>query len=562
MKRKKMMSLLLIGFIPFLFGFRYGAEIMYDQPVKFLHDNTVSTTNFNNYQKIAAGDVDGDGAIDLIVIRDVAKTATPSQHAVHEVRIYRNKGQSKPIQEMFAKGVDQGGQGDADTDSVQIYREEEETVGPVDNHAGGTGQPAKLFFYENKTVMPNILREKKSKAPFYSMAVTYKMMGTAPNQRKVVDSIFIARAYIHQQLEGFEHLPGSRYCYNYCGATECYYAGKILQLKNPYVTGGNPFGKWKRVQYNASTQTVETLDGDNTGFPYNSETYMLGANIYSNHDHWKTIYQTMAAGDYKGDKTYQLLLAPWRVDTSGGGDWPTTSGPGFSGLVYVYDPSDSTKYQYRGMLLNDYYNQTGHVIYVDGTSSGAITYSQYSHMQAVDMDMDGKQDLLVMQRDGSSVPISWIPSNGANKLFGTKSTDQYKLTVAQLPTPYSIWAANLRVRADLQNLPKDNSKGLPDLLFTPLTELKVQVSYFAEKKGKSPSKDNYSEWNTIYDGTSDTKNASDAWMYNIRFNNVIAADVDNDGENEIIVTTDRTSQFWIFKKSTAKYLTQYIERKR
>jgi len=45
-------------------------------------------------------------------------------------------------------------------------------------------------------------------------------------------------------------------------------------------------------------------------------------------------------------------------------------------------------------------------------------------------------------------------------------------------------------------------------------------------------------------------------MYNIKFGRVITADVDNCGENEIIVTIrGRTGQYWIFKKNTTEYLT-------
>jgi hypothetical protein len=52
-------------------------------------------------------------------------------------------------------------------------------------------------------------------------------------------------------------------------------------------------------------------------------------------------------------------------------------------------------------------------------------------------------------------------------------------------------------------------------------------------------------------------------MWNLKFGRVVIADVDNCGENEIIVTIKgqttgaggRTAQYWIFKKNTTKYLT-------
>jgi hypothetical protein len=501
MKRKKMMSLLLIGFIPFLFGFRFGAEVKYDQAVKFQHDSDGN----NIYQRIAAGDVDGDGAIDLIVFRNIDRITAYFPKLTHEVRIYKNKGPSLPIQDMFAKGTHQSGQGDADTDSVQIYKEE-----AVDG----------LFYMEPYPTASQI----NSKARFYSMAVTY----TIKNSKKVVDSIYIGRAYMGNY---------------FCNPSQYYYAGKILQLKNPYVYGGgNPFSWWKRVEVDNTNPTVAIeMNGGPGGLSdYNKETYILrtgDGELYATSDGHKVVYQTMAAGDYKGDGTYDLLLAPWRV-------WPTYQGDTVTiqnmwGRIYKLTPT-----RYRGYITSDF-------IWGDALPGGGYGISQFFHMQAVDMDKDGRDDLLLLQGAGSGIPLSWLPSRGN----GFANQNSYKGRLNE-PTAAisSAWAANLRLRADLQNKPANNLKGYPDLVLT--SSCKVYASYYASDKKAQPvpSTATYSEWNTIYDGTEE-KVWGDVWMWNLSFNNVIAADVNNDGENEIIVTTGRTSQFWIFKKSTAKYLT-------
>jgi len=502
MKRKKMMSLLLIGFIPFLFGFRFGGEVKYDQAVKFQHDSDGN----NIYQRIAAGDVDGDGAIDLIVIRNIDRTTAYFPKLTHEVRIYKNKGPSLPIEQMFAKGTHQGGLGDADTpgsDSFQIYKEE--AVNSV-------------FYMEPYPTAS----QYNSKARFYSMAVTYTMK----NSKKVVDSIYIGRAYM-----------GNYFCH----LLQYYYAGKILRLKNPYVYGGgNPFGPWIRVEVdNANPTVANDVNGDNVGFAYNKETYILrtgDGELYATSDGHKALYQTMAAGDYKGDGTYDLLLAPWRVLPTYQGDTVTIQN--MWGRIYKLTPT-----RYRGYFTSDF-------IWGDALPGGGRSISQFYNMQAVDMNKDGKDDLLLHQAAGSNIPLSWLPSKGD----GFANQNSYKGRLNE-PTAAisSVWAANLRLRADLQNKPANNLNGCPDLVLT--SSCKVYASYYKSDKNLEPSIATYSEWNTIYDATGKTNNPTDVWMWNLNFNNVIVADVNNDGENEIIVTTGRTSQFWIFKKSTAKHLT-------
>jgi len=541
MKRRKMMLLLLVGFVPFLLGFRFGGEIKYGQPVRFQHD----PEGRNFYRGIAAGDVNGDGAIDLIVIRNNDQLTTYLPYLTHEVRIYKNKGTSLPIQDMFAKGTHQGGLGDADPDSVQIYKEEALYTAPLPGSPQYIYGPKKLAPGELGGAFYKFDAKTWVKAPFQIMAVTYTMK----NSKKVVDSIYVSVAYPDGRIYlGYAGLAG----FNFCNGSSYLYAGKVLQLKNPYVhkAGGVPndaFGLWIRVEVEDATPTVandvpgdvDNVDGldedaEAVGFDYRSRTYVLSTGLCCQHDAWKSTYHAMAAGDFRGNGTYDLILAPLRVLRWQQGDTPILQG--MSARIYRLTPT-----RYRGDLGSD-------LIWADCMNQGqtCINY-QIAFMQAVDMDRDGKDDLLFAH---GGIP-TWLPSKGST--FANQNSYTGRLN----PPPVSmcnVWADNLRLKTNTTSAerPENNKNGCPDLVST--SGCKVLVSYYASDKNRTPSYETYSEWNTVYDGTPE-KVWGDPWVQNLGFNNVIIADIDSDGENEIIVTTGRTCQFWIFKKSTAKYLT-------
>jgi hypothetical protein len=81
--------------------------------------------------------------------------------------------------------------------------------------------------------------------------------------------------------------------------------------------------------------------------------------------------------------------------------------------------------------------------------------------------------------------------------------------------------------------------------------------YSDDKHNATPAWGTYADFQAIYTApVSLTGDNAKTWWWNIKFGRVITADVDNCGENEIIVTIrGRTAQYWIFKKNTIRYLT-------
>jgi len=56
MKQRGMMLVVVLGLVPFLMAFRFGGEISYQDPTRFL----VNDSGYALLQDVAAGDVDGD----------------------------------------------------------------------------------------------------------------------------------------------------------------------------------------------------------------------------------------------------------------------------------------------------------------------------------------------------------------------------------------------------------------------------------------------------------------------------------------------------------------------
>jgi len=75
-------------------------------------------------------------------------------------------------------------------------------------------------------------------------------------------------------------------------------------------------------------------------------------------------------------------------------------------------------------------------------------------------------------------------------------------------------------------------------------------------KNESARLGTFADFQAIYTApVSETTDSGNTWMYNIKFGRVIVADVDNCGENEIIVTIRGEQAVLDFKKNTTEYLT-------
>jgi hypothetical protein len=171
----------------------------------------------------------------------------------------------------------------------------------------------------------------------------------------------------------------------------------------------------------------------------------------------------------------------------------------------------------------------------------------------VDMDKDGIPDLLGTQ--SSSYSLSWIKGRNTGGFLNTNCKANNAL-LNSAGTLTDINAGNLR--APTSGSGGDNNKGIPDLILTRAAVAQIEISMYSDSKNNAdPAWGTFADFQAIYTApASETTDSGNTWMYNIKFDRVITADVDNCGDNEIIVTIrGRTGQYWIFKKNTTKYLT-------
>ena len=548
MKQKKIMLLVLIGLMPFLLAFRFGGEIRYGDPTRF----QVNSDPKSGFKNIVVGDVDGDGDKDLIMIYTFEGSST---EAHNEVRLYLNQnaelggpgptalggtpsGTVKDISTLFPSLLINDTANSYNT-SYTIYQDGVKGTQTVDAKLGRD-----FPYYDIRS-------------NFRGLAAAYKTVSGKP----VIDYILVSRQYGN---------PTDNYYNGQSTNNPRQYAGRIVHLKNPY-DGSDPTaprGPWRRKDdvaknhpgnandFTDTTPDTEAVAGD--PFPYvdNDPT----TKMFFNDDYtfkasygdvnYRVTFNAIELADLDGDGDYDLYSAPRQ--------YHTTSGGGCCGDQVQYQNAQIWRYKNKYYdptaptgrnNFNDNYDDTSpnsNFLWSDGSTNG--TYNQFSDFHLVDMNNDGIPDLLGLQGGGSWAPLSWIQGRNTGGFFNTNCKS------AQLTpggTMADIWAGKLR--APTSGATGDNNNGYPDLLCTRAAEPKIEVSMYSNTKATTPSTATYSEWQTIYTKPSDDHTT---WMDNIMFGRVMTADVDNCGQNEIIVTiSGRTAQYWIFKKQTTRYLT-------
>jgi hypothetical protein len=546
MKQKKIMLLALIGLMPFLLAFRFGAEMRYGDPIKF----QVNSDGYAMIRDIAVGDVDGDGDQDIIVIYNLSTSA----YKRNEVRIYLNQnaelggtgptalggtpsGTVKDISTLFSNS-DENGTGNM----YKIYQDG--WRGVQGNTTAGYGP----YFGRTSADMPisgipsGVGDSTNDYRSYFSrLAVAYKTV----SGKRVVDYILVARSYG----------PNGATWYPSFAWPQRRYAGRIIQLKNPYVLTANANdvkGAWLKKDAILLTQTHPgNLNHFDPGYP-TSLPSTLDADFYKDDYTWKVPVGDDAAkaslsaielADLNGDGHYDLYAAPRQYHNADqSGDNVQYAGAS----IYRYDNTGTDDF---GLDYNDG-SPAGNFIWSDGSTGG--TYNQFSDFHLVDINKDGIPDLLGLQGGGSSAPLSWIQGRNTAGFFNTNCKNAQLNTGG---TMADIWAGNLR--APTSGTEGDNNNGYPDLLCTRAAEPKIEVSMYSNKNEATPSTATYSEWQAIYSAPSEeVTDVGNVWMWNIKFGHVMTADVDNCGQNEIIVTiSGRTAQYWIFKKQTTRYLT-------
>jgi hypothetical protein len=391
---------------------------------------------------------------------------------------------------------------------------------------------------------------------FTGLAVAYKTV----NGKQVVDYILVSRENGSVTSGGFTP-------YSSFGYTPRHYAGRIIHLKNPY-TGANPNdvkGPWLNRTGtathtgNAMNFNNNTLDCDADGNPATAQFYnddYIFKGTYGDADYQIAFNAIALAKLRSGINSYDLYTAPSQYHSTGySGDntmWAKAQ-------IWRYlNPNDGTN------NFNSAYNDSSpnnNFLWSDG-SSGA-TYTQFDEFRLVDMDKDGIPDLLGAQGAGGNAPLSWIVGQNTGTF---RNTNCKNATLNSAGTFWDINAGNLR--APTSGASGDNNNGYPDLVLTRLADPQIEISIYSNTSENTPSWSTYADFQAIYTApASETTDATNIWMWNLKFGRVIVADVDNCGENEIIVTVKghtsnaggRTAQYWIFKKNTTKYLTMNFD---
>jgi hypothetical protein len=542
MKQKKMMLLVLIGLIPFLLAFRFGGEIRYGDPTKF----QVNDNGYAIFRDIAFGDVDGDGDQDLIALYNLG-TVTEKRN---EVRLYLNQnaelggpgptalggtpsGTPKAIDTLFSSSNTSG------TGNMYVIYQ--------DGWRGTQGTDPSFGRYLMQLPAGDTSPDYRSY--FTRLAVAYKTV----SGKSVVDYIVVARQYgppVVTYYTGFAYTPR-------------HYAGRIMQLRNPY-TGANPDdvkAAWLNNAGAAHPGNLNHFDpGYHLGPPVVGSPSTTDANFYRDDYTWKAAvgddtaratFNSIELAKLDADGDYDLYAAPRQYHTADQSGDNVIFG---SGRIYRYLNDGTNNF---GNAYNDN-NPGANSLWSDGSSGGG-SYYQFFDFHLVDIDKDGIPDLLGLQGGGSGAPLSWIVGRNTGTFANTNCKN------AQLNaggTMADIWAGNLR--ALTSGSEGDNNNGYPDLLCSRAAEAKIEVSMYSNKSENTPSTATYSDWQAIYTApTSEVADPANLWMWNLKFGRVMTADVDNCGENEIIVTAGtRTAQYWIFKKQTTRYLTMNLEQGR
>jgi len=533
-----------LGLVPFLMAFRFGGEISYQDPTRFqVNSNAV-------IQNIVVGDVDGDGDQDLIMIYVLKGSTTEARN---EIRLYLNQNAELGGPPPTALGGTPSGTVQAINTlfpslEVNDVANSYNTYYTIyqDGVSGTQTVDAKLWRGDSSST--------DARSFFTGLAAAYKTV----NGKRVVDYVLASREYGSFTAAAYSSQQGNP-SYN-----PRHYAGRIIHLKNPY-SGANPNdvkGAWKNksgsCDYhpgNANSfdgTTVDTNAGSSDSVPYLP---CPPAKQFYNDDYtWKVPYSS----DDTARGTFNTIEL---ADIDGDGDYDLYSAP----LVYVSGnmfPGDSIRgsvaaqiYRYTNNGTNDFNNA-----YNDGSPGANFLWSdgstnpigsQFGQFRLVDINKDGRADLLGAQGGGSSYPLSWIQGTSAGSFANTRCKNSLLNSAGTLT---DINAGNLRAPTSSG----DNNHGYPDLILTRAADAQIEISMYSDDKhNATPAWGKYADFQAIYTApVSLTGDNAKTWWWNIKFGRVITADVDNCGENEIIVTIrGRTAQYWIFKKNTIRYLT-------
>jgi len=540
------MLVIVLGLVPFLMAFRFGGEISYPDSTKF----QVNSNGYALLQDIAAGDVDGDGDQDLIVLYRLS-TASEKRN---EVKLYLNRnaelGGPGPT---ALGGTPSGTVLEIDTLFPSLYLNDGVTANSYNTYYtiyqdgwSGTQGTDPSFGRVSGNRVTGWDATADFRSYFTNLAVAYKTV----SGKTVVDYILVSREY---------GSVTTSYYSNWTGYTPRQYAGRIIHLKNPY-TGANPLavqGPWLNRAGtathtgNAMNFDATTPDSDHDANPSTAQSYNDDYTFkvpYSSADNARGTFNSIELADIDGDGDYDLYSAPlvYVAATQSGDNIPSVS----PAQIYRYLNNNTNNF-------NDAYNDSSpgnNYLWSDGSTNPQG--KQFGQIRLVDINKDGRADLLGAQGGGSSYTLSWIAGTSTGSFANVRCKNSLLNSAGTLT---DINAGNLR--APTTGATGDNNNGYPDLLLARAADAQIEISMYSNVSEATPAWGTYSDFQAIYTApTSETTDSGNTWMYNIKFGRVVTADVDNDGENEIIVTIrGRTAQYWIFKKSTTRYLTKKFE---